>query len=173
LGLETIRENIMEYRLGRLEDLEGICDMISSAKKFMMSQGINQWDELYPIKEDFEDDINKNTLYTVSEDGKLVAIYVISEDCDDAYLKCSWEHERPCVIHRLCVSPDFQNRGIGNTILAQIESQLVEMGYESSRLDVFSENPYALKLYEKNGYIKRGHADWRKGRFYLMEKKIV
>ena len=24
----------------------------------------------------------------------------------------------------------------------------------------------------KNGYVRRGHADWRKGRFWLMEKKL-
>ena len=29
-----------------------------------------------------------------------------------------------------------------------------------------------LETLEKNGYIRRGYADWRKGRFYLMEKSI-
>ncbi len=28
----------------------------------MPSQGIEQWDEIYPAKEDFEDDIEKKTL---------------------------------------------------------------------------------------------------------------
>lgn len=28
----------------------------------MTSQGIEQWDEIYPAKEDFEDDIEKKTL---------------------------------------------------------------------------------------------------------------
>ena len=44
------------------------------------------------------------------------------------------------------------------------------MGYQSIRLDVFSENPFAQKLYRKNGYVTRGSAEWRKGRFDLMEK---
>jgi len=57
-------------------------------------------------------------------------------------------------------------------VLLHIEEQIKNMGYLSIRLDVFSENPYALKLYEKNGYEKRGHADWRKGRFFLMEKTL-
>jgi len=73
---------------------------------------------------------------------------------------------------RLCVSADSQNKGIGSKLLAHIEEQVKNMGYSSVRLDVFSENPYALKLYEKNGYEKRGHADWRKGRFFLMEKTL-
>lgn len=46
------------------------------------------------------------------------------------------------------------------------------MEYESVRLDVFSKNPYAIRLYENNSYEKRGNVCWRKGEFYLMEKKI-
>lgn len=38
--------------------------------------------------------------------------------------------------------------------------------------DVFTENPYAQKLYRKSGYQVRGYADCRKGRFDLMEKKL-
>ena len=46
------------------------------------------------------------------------------------------------------------------------------MVYKSIRLDVFIENSYAQKKKKKSGYIVRGYADWRKGRFELMEKKI-
>ena len=46
------------------------------------------------------------------------------------------------------------------------------MVYTSVRLDVYSENPYALRLYQGNGYMKRGYADWRKGRFFMMEKQL-
>ena len=46
------------------------------------------------------------------------------------------------------------------------------MGYESVRLDVFTKNPFAQKLYRNNGYKVRGYADWRKGRFDLMEKEL-
>lgn len=74
--------------------------------------------------------------------------------------------------HRFCVSPDFQNKGIGRVVLNHIEQQLRDLSYTSVRLDVFLQNPYALSLYQKNGYVERGYADWRKGRFLLMEKKL-
>lgn len=163
----------MQYRLGRIDDLPEICNLIEAAKHLMSQQGIQQWDDKYPILEDFEDDICKETLYLALIENKVVAIYVISEECDDEYHKCNWENNHPCIIHRLCVSPFLQNRGIGNTILNHIENQLVEKGYDSVRLDVFTQNPYALRLYEKNGYVRRGYADWRKGRFLLMEKKLA
>ena len=162
----------MNYRLATWEDLTEISNMIEAAKQLMSEQGIEQWDDIYPVCEDFEEDIKKKTMYVAMKDAQLAAIYVISEECDDEYLKCEWENQKPCIIHRFCVSPSFQNNGIGAIVLNHIETQLVESGYDSVRLDVFTQNPYALRLYEKNGYIKRGYADWRKGRFLLMEKKL-
>lgn len=43
---------------------------------------------------------------------------------------------------------------------------------EAIRLDVFSRNPYSQRLYARAGYVQTGIADWRMGRFYLMEKYI-
>lgn len=53
-----------------------------------------------------------------------------------------------------------------------IEDILQKEGIRSIRLDVFSQNPYALKMYEALGYQKVGGASWRKGLFYLLEKKL-
>ena len=49
---------------------------------------------------------------------------------------------------------------------------LKDMGYNAVRLDTFTENPFAQRLYRHNGYESRGYADWRKGRFDLMEKAL-
>lgn len=165
----------MLFRLGTKDDLDEICCLIEKAIKHMKNQGIDQWDELYPAREDFADDIDKNTLYAAVENDKIIAVYVINQECDKEYHDCVWENpdESACIIHRFCVLPDYQNKGIGTRILSHIENQVKKMGYNSIRLDVFSNNPYAIKLYEKNGYEKRGHADWRKGRFCLMEKTLL
>lgn len=45
---------------------------------------------LYPAREDFKKDIIQNNLCIVEERNKLVAIYVISQECDNEYNKCSW-----------------------------------------------------------------------------------
>lgn len=76
------------------------------------------------------------------------------------------------VIHRLCVNPVYQNRGIAAQTLSHIEEELQKSGIKAVRLDVFSKNPFALSLYLGNGYEKVGFADWRKGSFYLMEKLL-
>lgn len=164
----------MEYRLGTKKDIDNIWQLIQAAIEEMERHGIHQWDELYPIREDFEADINKHTLYVVYEGNELVAIYVISAECDEAYKNGNWENadEKAYILHRFCVNPNLQNRGIGKTVLAHMENQVKHMGYESIRLDVYTKNPYAQRLYLHNGYEARGFADWRKGRFDLMEKKL-
>ena len=81
--------------------------------------------------------------------------------------------ENFCVIHRLCVNPKFQKQGIAKKTLIYIEEKLQKECVKSIRLDVFTENPYALRLYEKAGYHKTGTADWRKGKFLLMEKLLT
>lgn len=53
-----------------------------------------------------------------------------------------------------------------------IEDLLKKQRVQSIRLDAFSLNPYALKMYEALGYEKVGEINWRKGTFYLCEKKL-
>jgi len=52
------------------------------------------------------------------------------------------------------------------------EGVLINMGIKSVRLDTFSENPAALRLYEKLGYKNTGRVNFRKGLFYLFEKSL-
>ena len=164
----------MEYRLGKREDLDEICELVQRAIAEMERQGIDQWDEVYPARCDFENDLNNESLYLVTEQEKIVALYVLSRECDEQYRNGRWKSkdETACVLHRLCVSPDYQNQGIGKVVLRHIEEQTREKGYDSLRLDTFTENPFAQKLYLHNGYEPRGQATWRKGKFDLMEKNL-
>lgn len=164
----------MEYRLGTVKDIDDICHLIKSAIAKMETHGIYQWDELYPTSEDFEEDISKKTLYVVYEGVELIALYVISGESDDAYKNGKWENpeQTAFIIHRFCVTPNYQNKGVGKSVLLHIEKQIKDMGYESVRLDAYVNNPFSQRLYRHNGYESRGYAEWRKGRFDLMEKKL-
>lgn len=164
----------MLYRLAKGADIEAICDMVKSAICNMNQHGIFQWDDFYPTEEDFLDDIRKQQLFAGLLDGDIAVIYSVNKECDEAYKNGRWRYPN-CeyrVIHRLCVNPKYQNRGIARTTLFHIEEELKKLGIKVVRLDVFSKNPFAIALYLGNGYEKVGSADWRKGKFYLMEKLI-
>lgn len=164
----------LEYRKGTKKELDAICSLIKDAIAEMEKHSIYQWDEIYPTRTDFEDDIDNNNLHVVFNEDRLVAFYVISGEYDEQYDNASWKYDGDSayILHRFCVSPKVQNQGIGKTVLNHIEDQIKDMGYQSVRLDTFTENPFAQRLYRHNGYEPRGYADWRKGRFDLMEKKL-
>lgn len=164
----------MIYSKAKTEDIEKVFSIFSAAIKHMEEQEIHQWDEIYPDLQIISEDISKNQMYIGKKDGNPAVCFVLSEECDEEYKNGNWQwpDARFCVIHRLCISPDFQNQGIAGETLNYIENLCKSQGYDSIRLDCFIENPYSRKLYDKAGYSVVGYADWRKGRFELREKKI-
>ena len=168
------RISSLTFRAGTEADLDRIFRLFSDAIAEMNRLSIPQWDELYPDREILREDISKNQLFLGMEGEDIASVYVLNSDCDEEYENGAWQYPNAsfCVIHRLCVNPKFQNRGIGNLTMRHIEGRAHKEGFETVRLDAFTLNPFALKMYDRLGYSIVGTADWRKGRFYLMEKKL-
>ena len=164
----------MKFYKADINQMDMIFDIYSSAIENMEKQGIHQWDKIYPDKEILTEDISKNQMYIGEKDNNIAVCFVLSEECDEEYKNGKWEwpEARFNVIHRLCVNPDFQNQGIAAESLKYIEKLCKSQGYETIRLDCFTENPYSRKLYDKAGYSITGYANWRKGLFELREKKL-
>ncbi len=162
------------YRLAVISDIDEVCGLIGRAIDTMENNRIFQWDELYPTRKDFIGDIAKGELFVGIMNSEIAVVYTVNKECDVAYDYCSWKYT-DCeyrIIHRLCVDPKYQNMGIAKRTLYYIEKELKEKSVEAVRLDVFGNNPFAAALYLNNGYEKAGTADWRKGRFWLMEKHL-
>lgn len=162
----------LEFRKGTSCDLDGVFDFVKASVWKMESENIFQWDEFYPTKEDFAEDINRGELSVGFAEGKAVCVYVINSQSDEAYDDAGWNapESEYRVLHRIVVNPEFQGRGVGRRTMLHIFDELKSQGVESLRLDVFSGNPWSLKLYEGLGFVMVGEANWRKGLFYLMEK---
>lgn len=164
----------MNFRTAVLEDIEQVCDLVRLSIIHMEQQHIFQWDGIYPAREDFIKDIHNGELFVGQLNGNIAVIYTINKRCEKEYQNGQWNNPN-CeyrIIHRLCVHPDLQNQGLAKATLFYIEEQLRAMKVDAIRLDVFSKNPAVLALYSNCGYKKTGFADWRKGRFFLMEKYL-
>ena len=164
----------MKYFKADISQLDEIFSVYSNAIITMEKDNIPQWDEIYPDKTILEEDISKNQMYIGKIDNEIAVCFVLSEECDEEYKNGKWQYPdaKFNVIHRLCVNPKFQNRGIATETMKYIEELSKSQGYDVIRLDCFTLNPYSQKLYNKTGYSVTGYADWRKGRFELREKKI-
>ena len=164
----------MDIRTASEEQLDEVFAVYSEAIIAMEKNGIHQWDEVYPNKQIISEDIAENRMFIGIEDGRIAVCFVLCEECDDEYKNGRWlfPGSRYIVIHRLCVAPSFQHQGVAARTLCYIEKICKFKGYDSIRLDSFTQNPYSRKLYNKAGYAVTGYAAWRKGRFELREKKI-
>lgn len=157
-----------------IQDLDNVVEIFKSAIKVMDDNGINQWDSVYPDEEVLRKDILKGQMFLGNIDDRIASVFVLNQEYDEEYKNGNWKYKNGSfiVVHRLCVNPIFQNQGVGKCSMMLIEKMLKKENIESIRLDAFSLNPAALKLYEKSGYVRVGKANFRKGLFYLYEKKI-
>lgn len=162
------------FRKANIGDLVHVVKIYKNAINRMEKNNILQWDDLYPNEVILKDDILKEQMLLGEINNKIASIVVLNKNYDEEYKNGNWNYkDLPfAVVHRLCVNPDFQNKGIGNNTMLSIEKLLKIDGIETIRLDAFSLNPYALSMYEKLGYKKVGEVNWIKGLFYLYEKKI-
>ena len=156
-------------------DRDEIVSLVRSVVQHLDSLGIPQWDEHYPSSGDVDEDIKQQQLYIIRVNEKIAGMITLNRKSDPEYQNGDWEYEGEDyqVVHRLCVAPDVQGQGVGVRMMHMAEDMLGKNGIKSVRLDAFSLNPYAIKLYQKLGYRKAGEARWRKGLFYLMEKSIT
>ena len=165
----------LEFRLANKEDFERVLNVYADAINEMTRVGVDQWDNLYPDRNVLKNDIIKKQLYVGLFEATVASAYVINQECDAQYVHgaCRYPNSTFYVVHRLCVSPTFQNKRIGTLTMKHIENEVQKKGIDTIRLDAFTLNPYAIKLYQNLGYCKVGLVRWRKGEFYLMEKMLI
>ena len=164
----------LEFRRAGTDDLDALVALYGAATRDMREKGIDQWDEYYPDREILAEDVESGDMTLGLLDGQLACAYVVNREYDPEYELGAWEHTEGdfCVLHRLCVNPEMQGRGLARQAMARMEKNARDQGFDSVRLDVFSQNLHAQRLYERLGYRRTGEVRFRKGIFYLMEKKL-
>jgi ribosomal-protein-alanine N-acetyltransferase len=58
-------------------------------------------------------------------------------------------------IYTLDVHPAYRRKGVGYHLILAIEKELSALGANAIRLEAAFENPEAMKLYHKAGYVER------------------
>lgn len=164
----------IRFRMAAEEDLKPVKQVYKNAIEAMERKGIYQWDSIYPSEADIRNDILSSQMLLGEVDGKIASVFTINRDYDQEYSEGNWQYKDATffVVHRLCVNPEVQGYGIGKKTVQFIEDMLSAKGIETIRLDAFSKNPISIKMYEGLGFKKTGEVHWRKGLFYLYEKKL-
>ena len=166
--------NQLHFRAAVQQESQEIFKIFSDAITHMNELGIDQWDSIYPDQLTIHNDIQCRTMYLLSQKDSIISVIVLNEEQSPEYKTVCWQHRgrKVAVIHRLCVKPTEQGNGFGRKTILLAEKELLKQGYDCARLDAFSQNPVATKLYESLGYEKVGEVSFRKGIFNCYEKLL-
>jgi len=162
-------------RPAHADDLPRVGELLRDCVAGMRAAGIDQWDDVYPTPAMLGADVRDGALYVASAAARPVAaVFAIDEHQEPEYARVPWAARagRVCVVHRLMVHPSCQGRGLGPLLMRFAESRARRLGYEALRLDAFTANPRALRLYAGLGYRDAGSVTLRKGSFRCFEKEL-
>ena len=161
------------------EDLPGIEKLYNDCTYVMNQNKIFQWDDKYPNSEMFKSCIEDEGQFVFVVNDKIIGSVVLDEFQSEEWSALEWKYNdgEQLVIHALAIDPASQGKGYGQKALDLCEKYAISLSYDAMRLDAFSENPAALKLYEKNGYRKVGTVVFDSKpenhlNYYCYEKKL-
>jgi ribosomal protein S18 acetylase RimI-like enzyme len=155
-------------------DLPGVLALLRNCVAGMLAAGIDQWDEVYPSAEKLSQDIAEGSLFARREGGSLQGVVALDSRQDPEYAAIAWRYPEASagIVHRLMVAPEFQGRGLAKEMMRGLEDKARQRGLRSIRLDAFTLNPPALRLYRSLGYRETGLIRLRKGIFQCFEKEL-
>ncbi len=151
-------------RRAKISEIPQILGITRACALFMESKGIYQWNEHYPSRDAFENDIDKGELYVKEVDEKIIGTIVISTLMDTEYEPIKWltGNENNIYIHRLAVHPNEQGKGYAIELMDFAEEFARQNRYVSVRLDTFSQNKRNQRFYELRGYKRLGDVHFPK-----------
>lgn len=166
----------MEIIKATHDDATSIMELIKDCVIDMQAKGILQWNEDYPNLQAINTDVQTNSAHIIKFNSLCIATITLNEEQSPEYQEITWLKDdcKPLVVHRLAIHPSYQNQGIAKRLMLFAEQFAVRNGYTSIRLDTYSANSFALRLYEKLGYQNLGQVFFpmRELPFVCMEKII-
>ena len=141
-------------RLAKENDLDNIQEIYAYARKFMAEHGNpTQWGQTHPRVEILQSDIEKEQLYVVEEQDRLLGVFALIIGEDPTYQNIeqgSWKDTSLYgTIHRIASAPEAH--GIMAQVLAFAWKKIRHL-----RIDTHENNKVMQHLILKNGFEKCG-----------------
>lgn len=142
----------MNLRLATNNDLHQLKKMYKNIIANMNRNNVQIWDDIYPC-EFFQEDIEKERLYLLTEDDNIAAAFALSES-NDGENDVNWKEAKAKAfyIDRLGVNVEFARQGIGGLALKEAMELAKQKNAKYLRLFVVDINKPAINLYVKNGF---------------------
>lgn len=151
----------MELRAAEISDIDDIVEIVSGARAFLKLNGVDQWQDGYPEKSVFEQDIRNGNCFVAAENGRAVGVICVIVGEEPGYNLIedgSWltENSVYAVFHRFAVQETYRGRGLATRLLSFAESLARGKNAKSLRGDTHRGNKSMRGLLEKCGYTSCG-----------------
>lgn len=145
-------------RRAKISEITDIITISKACAQYMIDKGIYQWNEHYPSREHYEKDVNRDELFVLELEDKIIGTIVLSTYMDEEYKAVKWltPNGNSLYVHRLSIHPENQGQGRAQELMDFAEDFAKTNNFESIRLDTFSQNKRNQRFYEARGYKKLG-----------------
>ncbi|MEG1720924.1 MAG: GNAT family N-acetyltransferase [Pseudoflavonifractor sp.] len=147
-----------DIRLAEPRDLDEIWCLAQRAVADMQARGNPQWDDFYPTRAHYEQDLNRGELYlSAAENGRILGAVCMNTDQAPEYAPLPWRISAPAlVLHRMAVDPGVMRQGIGRGFFLFGEEYAAGQGIPALHVDTYAENDRMQALFLKLGYAPVG-----------------
>lgn len=160
-------------RKAETKDLESIMEIVQKIIIEMHMHNNFQWDVNYPQTVNFIDDMERDNLFVSVKENMVIGFICINRDEPREYEGQKWSStEDSLVIHRMGVSPVYQNAGIGAELVRFADELSRRLDVPCLKTDTYSLNTKAQGLLQKQGYRFVGEMSFlgKERPFYCYEK---
>lgn len=149
----------VECRLAEEGDLDAMEVILAQAKAKLAP--IGQWNENYPARADFLDDMARGECYVLTCAGEVGGFFTLSARPEAGYAAITdgkWGADAPyAVVHRCAVASKWQGSGLADRMAAEWKRLARALGLGWLRVDTHKKNPAMRRLLQRSGFRLRGN----------------
>lgn len=147
----------MEFVVATAEYLDRMCDITDQAKRQLRGLGVNQWQNGYPCRETWVQDVADGCTYLAMEDDSVQGIFAYKEGPDPSYavIDGAWltgDDGRYAALHRVCVADESKGRGVAGAMFQHAFGLARRANMGSVRIDTHPQNAPMRRALEKAGF---------------------
>ncbi len=132
-----------------------------------------RWSLGYPLMENIEDDLSRDGLFCLRENGEIIGAISIDQDAEVAAFSCWSDALQPSIeLSRLCIRSDYQGRGLAARMIEYMMEYAKENHIKSIHYLVSKHNELAQKAYQRLQFRRVGEAQIYEDDFWCYEKEI-
>lgn len=147
-------------RLATIADLDHVDALAVRVIEHMATANIPQWTLVYPRRQHYAVDVQRNALFVYEQDDQIVGAFTILPEQDPPYETISgWltAHGESLVIHRAIVDPNLQRSGVASELMNHAFDLARQGGYQSIKIDTHHDNYKMRNFLDKHGFQHIGY----------------